>query len=124
MLLLCGGKNMGRWKYKLDSEGKQLRKLIDEGDETLETIISVYNQIVVCLQSLKMKLVGRDKIDLSYNIDCMIEDFIIACPEENTEVYNYYDEEDNLNYNLRGFYDFCDENMVWWDCNINKMLFS
>ncbi len=32
---------MGSWKYKLDSEGKQLRKLIDEGDEMLETIISV-----------------------------------------------------------------------------------
>ncbi len=60
-----------------------------------------------------MKLVGKDKIDLSYNIDCMIEDFQIACPEKNMGIYNYYDEADNLNCNLRAFYDFCDENNVW-----------
>lgn len=34
---------MGKWKYKLEDEGKQLRKLIDEGNETLETVIDVYD---------------------------------------------------------------------------------
>lgn len=29
---------MNKWKYKLENEGKQLRKLINEGNETLETI--------------------------------------------------------------------------------------
>lgn len=104
---------MKKWKYRLEDEGKQLRKLINEGNETLETVIAVYNQIVVCLKSLKFKLIGADKINLQYNIDCMIEDFQIACPESDTEIYNYYDEEDNLNYNLREFYDFCDDNRVW-----------
>ena len=104
---------MEKWKYKLEIEGKQLRKLIDEGDETLETIISVYRQIINCLNALKLKLVGKDKIELEYNIDCMIEDYQMSCPEENTEIYNYYDEEDNLNYSLREFYDFCDDNRIW-----------
>jgi len=104
---------MRKWKYKLEVEGKQLRKLIDEGNETLDTVIDVYNQMIVCLKSLKLKLIGTDKINLPYNIDCMIEDFQAACPELDTEIYNYYDEEDNLNYNLREFYDFCDDNRVW-----------
>ena len=37
---------MSKWKYKLEAEGKQLRRLIDEGNETLETVINVYNQMV------------------------------------------------------------------------------
>ena len=40
---------MGNWKYKLEDEGKQLRKLIDEDDATLETVIAVYNQMFSCL---------------------------------------------------------------------------
>ena len=104
---------MGNWKYKLEDEGKQLRKLIDEGDLTLETVIAVYNQKIACLKFLKLKLIGRDKIDLSYEIDCMIEDYKLARPED-TDAYNYYEEEDILNFNLRGFYDFCDDNRVWF----------
>lgn len=104
---------MGKWKYKLEDEGKQLRKLINDGDETLETVIAVYNQIINCLKSLKMKLVGVDKVNLQYSIDSMVEDFQMTCPEADTDIYNYYDEEDNLNFNLREFYDFCDDNRVW-----------
>jgi hypothetical protein len=104
---------MGRWKYKLEDEGKQLRKLIDEGNESLDTIVSVYNQMVVCLKCLKLKLIGVDKINMQYNIDCMIEDFQTSCPEVDTDIYNYYDEENNLNFNLREFYDFCDDDRVW-----------
>lgn len=44
---------MIKWKYKLEDEGKQLRKIIDDGDSTLETVISVYKQMIVCLKSLK-----------------------------------------------------------------------
>lgn len=105
---------MGKWKYKLEDEGKQLRKLIDEGDLTLETVIAVYNQMINCLKLLKIKLIGRDKNDLSYEIDSMIEDYQLACPEEaDSKIYDYYEEEDNLNFNLREFYDFCDDNRVW-----------
>ena len=42
----------------------------------------------------------------------MIEDYQLAS-QEDTDAYNYYEEEDILNFNLRGFYDFCDDNMVW-----------
>ena len=105
---------MAKWKYKLEDEGKQLRKIINEGEETLDTIISVYKQIIICLKLLKTKLVGADKIDLQYDIDSMIEDYQLACPEEaDSKIYDYYEEEDNLNFNLREFYDFCDYNRVW-----------
>lgn len=103
---------MKKWKYKLENEGRQLRKLINEGDLTLETVINVYNQMIACLKLLNIKLVGIDKINLSYEIDCMIEDYELARPKD-TDSYNYYEEEDNLNFNLRGFYDFCDDNSVW-----------
>lgn len=114
MLLLSGGKIMRKWKYKLEDEGKQLRKLINEGELTLETVISVYKQMIVCLKLLKTKLIGIDRSNLEYEIDSMIEDYQIACPEEaDTKIYDYYEEEDNLNFNLREFYDFCDYNRVW-----------
>lgn len=104
---------MRRWKYKLENEGKQLRKLIDEDDLTLETIISIYNQLIVCLRSLKMKIVGIDKNKLLYEINSMIEDYQLACPEEaDIKIYDYYEEEYNLNFNLKNFYDFCDDNRV------------
>ena len=105
---------MTRWKYKLEDEGKKLRKIIDEGDLTLETVISAYKQMIACLKLLKLKLVGNDKNDLIYEIDSMIEDYQIACPEEaDAKIYDYYEEEENFNYNLREFYDFCDDNRVW-----------
>ncbi len=105
---------MAKWKYKLEDEGKRLRDLIDDGDSTLETVISVYKQMIVCLKLLKIKLVGIDKNNMGYEIDPMIEDYQIACPEEaDSKFYDYYDEEDNLNFNLREFYDFCDDNRVW-----------
>lgn len=105
---------MGKWKYKLEDEGRRLRHLIDESDLTLETVIAVYNQMITCLKLLKVKLIGRDKNDLSYEIDSMIEDYQLACPEEaDSKIYDYYEEEDNLNFNLREFYDFCDDNRVW-----------
>lgn len=105
---------MGKWKYKLGDEGKQLRELIGDGERTLETVISVYKQIIVCLKLLKIELVGIDKDNLSYEIDSMIEDYQLACPEESdAKIYDYYEEEDNLNFNLREFYDFCDDNRVW-----------
>lgn len=105
---------MAKWKYKLEDEGKRLRNLIDDGDQTLETVISVYKQMIVCLKLLKAKLVGIDKNNLMYKIDSMIEDYQIACPEEaDQRIYDYYEEEDNLNFNLREFYDFCDDNRVW-----------
>lgn len=50
---------MERWKYKLEFEGKLLRELID-GDEIIENIIAIYNQVIRCLQSLKSCMIKRD----------------------------------------------------------------
>lgn len=71
---------MERWKYKLEFEGKLLRELID-GDEIIENIIAIYNQVIRCLQSLKSCMIKRDVDKWEYEIDAMIEDLQCACPE-------------------------------------------
>ena len=50
---------MIRWKYKLEDEGQKLRSLIDK-ENTIETIVSVYNQMEVCLKLLLNKMVQQD----------------------------------------------------------------
>ena len=102
---------MTEWKYKLDFEGKVLRSLINK-EETIENIIAIYNQIVVCLESWKRRLCEPDKEDWEYDIESMIEDLQCACPD--VEDNNGYDEEqDNLNCYLKDFYDMCDNARVW-----------
>lgn len=79
---------MERWKYKLEFEGKLLRELID-GDEIIENVIAIYNQVIRCLQSLKSCMIKRD-----LSLDC----------EE---------EKEKLNCCLSDFYDLCDNARVW-----------
>ena len=64
---------MTEWKYKLDFEGKVLRSLINK-EETIENIIAIYNQIIVCLESWKKRLRKPDKENWEYDIESMIED--------------------------------------------------
>lgn len=102
---------MAEWKYRLEFEGKELRSLINK-EETMENIITVYNQIIVCLKSWKKQLLKPDKDDWEYDIESMIEDLQCACPDiENNN--GYYEEQENLNYYLRDFYDMCDVAKVW-----------
>ena len=102
---------MTNWKYKLELEGKLLRQLIDK-EETIENIIAIYNQLVVCLKVLKKKLSKTDRGILEYDIDSMIDDLECASPDIDDD-FDYQEEEENLNYYLRDFYDFCDSVGVW-----------
>lgn len=103
---------MTKWKYKLGFEGKTLRSLVRKEEETIENIIAIYNQIIVCLKSWKKRLHESDKENWEYDIELMIEDLQSDCP--NVEENNGYDEErDQINYYLRCFYDMCDDARVW-----------
>lgn len=102
---------MIEWKYKLELEGKTLRSLINK-EETMENIIAIYNQIIVCLESWKKRLRKSDKANWEYDIESMIEDLQCVCPDlKNND--GYYEEQENLNYYLRDFYDMCDAARVW-----------
>lgn len=103
---------MAVWKYKLEFEGKALRELINK-EETIENIVAIYNQIITCLETWKKRLLKTDKEDWEYNIEEMIEDLQCACPDIEDGDLDYYDEQENLNYYLRDFYDMCDNARVW-----------
>ena len=105
---------MNNWKYNLGFEGKALRELINkEGGETIENIIAIYNQIVRCLEYWKKRLSESDKENWEYDIETMIEDLKCACPNIEDNTLSYDEEEENLNYYLRDFYDMCDNARVW-----------
>lgn len=103
---------MAKWKYELGAEGKILREMID-GEETIENVISIYNQLIKCLKYCLKQLSAKDKEFFEYDFESMIEDFECARPESDDEEIDYYDERDNLNYCLRDFYDLCDSARVW-----------
>lgn len=104
---------MAVWKYRLEFEGKLLRELLRKEDETIENIIAIYNQLIICLEKWKRRLLKSDKEDWEYEIENMIEDLQCACPDAEDDSLNYKDEEENLNYYLRDFYDMCDNARVW-----------
>ena len=103
---------MIRWKYKLEDEGQKLRCLINKED-TIETIVSVYNQMEVCLKLLLNKMVQRDIDKWKYDIDALIEDIQMSCPDIEDPGLIYNDEEAILNSHLKEFYDLCDAIRVW-----------
>ena len=103
---------MVEWKYRLEFEGKSLRNLINK-EETIENIVAIYKQLIVCLESWKKRLKESDKEDWEYDIETMIEDLQCAYPDLEDDTLNYKEEEENLNYYLRDFYDMCDSARVW-----------
>lgn len=103
---------MLEWKYRLEYEGKTLRSLINK-EETMENIIAIYNQIILCLEHLKNRLREDDKEEYEYDIESMIEDLQCACPDMEDNSLVYKEEQDNLNYYLGDFYDMCDSARVW-----------
>ena len=103
---------MNKWKYKLESQGRKLRELLDK-DDTITTIVEIYNQMEVCLKSLLKMLVPRDLEEWKYDIESMIEDIQMACPDIEDSELIYNDEEAILNRYLKDFYDLCDSMRVW-----------
>lgn len=105
---------MAYWKYRLDPYGQALRELINKEDgETIENIVAIYSQLIKCLEYWKKRLLESDKEDWEYDIETMIEDLQCACPDIEDNDLDYEDEEENLNYYLRDFYDMCDNARVW-----------
>ena len=92
---------MAVWKYRLEFEGKLLRELLHKEEETIENIIDIYNQLIICLEKWKRRLLKSDKEDWEYEIENMIEDLQCACPDVEDDKLDYKDEEENLNYYLR-----------------------
>ncbi len=103
---------MAEWKYKLEYQGKLLRKYINK-EQTMENIVAIYNQMMFCLKKWKAVLKKEDKEDWEYDIETMIDDLQCAIPDLADEELCYEDEEENLNYYLRDFYDMCDSARVW-----------
>lgn len=103
---------MVRWKYKLEFEGRKLRELIDK-DDTICTIVDIYNQIIVCLKLLLKTMAKKDLEKWQYDIECMIDDIQMSCPDIEDPELIYNDEEAVLNSHLGRFYDLCDEMRVW-----------
>ena len=104
---------MAVWKYRLEFEGNLLRELLRKEDKTIENIIAIYSQLIICLEKWKRRLLKSDKEDWEYEIENMIEDLQCACPDIENDDLDYYDEQENLNYYLRDFYDMCDNARVW-----------
>ena len=101
------------WKYRLEFAGKELRRLINDGGETLENIVAIYKQMIACLERWKKILRKSDKENWEYAIETMIDDLECAYPDLEDKSLNYHEEEENLNYYLRDFYDLCDAARVW-----------
>lgn len=99
---------MANWKYKLNS-GTTLREAIQD-DDSRETLLALKK----CYKELNSLL--PDNI---YNEDKMEEDLYEAANQlDNLDNYADYDmtEEDcenEINFLLSRFYDFCDSNGVW-----------
>ena len=104
---------MASWEYSLESEGKELRRLIGNQEKNMKNIVAIYNQIVTCLESLKKNLEESDRENWEYDIKSMIDDLKCACPDLNDESLEYYEEEETLNSYLSDFYDLCDAARVW-----------
>ena len=104
---------MNKWKYTLQLEGEALRFLITKEKKTLENIIAIYKQIIVCLETWKKRLLESDREDWEYRIEAMIDDLRCACPDVEEGVLSYSEAEETLNCYLDDFYDMCDEARVW-----------
>lgn len=98
---------MANWKYKLVT-GKALRDAIDNEDSknTLNCLRKCYEEI----HKLMPDLYDEDDLadDIS-EIDNQLDNL------ENYEEYDMTEEDcqDEINYLLQDFYDYCDDNRIW-----------
>ena len=103
---------MSKWKYKLEATGKSFRESLTSEAETAATVINVYRCISNCLESLKKMLSKADSDLWLYEIETMMEDLEIACPENDPD-FDYEEQKENLNCYLTDFYNLCDTMRVW-----------
>lgn len=100
---------MSRWKHHIKN-GKKLRKAINDDNkiQTLEALKECYKEI--------------NKIMVSVFDDDDLEDILSEIDNQLDNCKNYEDYDmteddvqDEINYLLRQFYDFCDDWRIWVD---------
>lgn len=100
---------MSRWKYHIKN-GKKLRKAINDDNkiQTLEALKECYKEINRIMVSV---FDDDDLEDILSEIDNQLDN----C--ENYEDYDMTEDDvqDEINYMLRNFYDFCDDWRIWID---------
>ena len=98
---------MARWRYTLKT-GKELREVLQEDncEKTLNVLDKCWREIYDALPD------EYDEDDLANDL-ANIENELDNV--ENYESYDmtYEDVEDNINYLLSEFYDFCDNMRIW-----------
>lgn len=90
------------WRHELKS-GKELRRLINDNDDSQESWVKVLNQIKVCCEELKSYL-GED--------DTFIQDLVDDC-DFYIDTIDTEEDSDNIDYCLDKLYDICDGNNIW-----------
>lgn len=107
---------MTNWKYRLEIEGKVLRKLIDEEKEA-----EIIEQIQKCYQTLLKKLNSTDREDYESDIEEALgllngeADMIRNNPDEITseDGWGFDSITDLVDERLEAFYDICDSLKCW-----------
>lgn len=100
---------MAAWYYNLGEEtSRRLRSAIDKEDyaEVKQALIDAYNEIY--------DIIGDEDIFDEYDRDRYVEDieFLDTEPDDDIDI-SWEDIEDNFNYELSNFFDFCDNLRVW-----------
>ena len=90
------------WRHELKS-GKELRRLINDNDDSQESWVKVLNQIKVCCEELKSYL-GED--------DTFIQDLIDDC-DFYIDTIDTEEDSDNIDYCLDKLFNICDDNNIW-----------
>ena len=100
---------MGRWTYKLMA-GKQLRQAISDDDmtATLDALKKCWKEINKIMPDV------YDTDDLENDLE-ELDNQLDNC--KNYEDYDMTEDDvqDEINYLLRQFYDFCDDWRIWVD---------
>jgi len=100
---------MSRWKHHIKN-GKKLRKAINDDDnvQTLEALKECYKEINRIMVSV---FDDDDLEDILSEIDNQLDN----C--KNYEDYDMTEDDvqDEINYLLKQFYDFCDDWRIWVD---------
>ena len=105
---------MAKWKYRLDDEGKKLRELIHESDDSIESYQGILNQVKRCAESLLKQLDNKDDDKEYYERE--LGDLI-----EQVEIHYDLDDEDDpqetVDWVLGELYDICDACKCWIELN-------
>lgn len=99
---------MANWKIKL-ANGKNLRRAIDSGDD----MVNVLTALEDCWREIHKKMPDEyDEDDLENDLD-EIENQIDNAENYDDYGMSEYEVQEEIDYLLDQFYDFCDNARVW-----------